>query len=228
MTMFADTASDGLPARTGAPTSAVPRRAPARNGASGAARGRVRDPAEAECVAGIREGDEAAFSRAFRAHVTPLVRYARRFVPSEAAAQDVVMDVFLRLWRDRAAIPADLRLGAYLSVAVRNSALNAAAHGRVRRVLQERGAAEGWSPAMSEPRLTPDEELERSEAREELRRAYSTLPDRLRQVIELRWFQARSYQDIARELQIPVKSVDNHLAKGMRLLRAALRSQRRG
>lgn len=181
------------------------------------------DTPEAALVAGIRSGDEDMLARAFREHVTLLVRYARRFVPTEAAAQDVVMDVFLRLWRDRAALPADLRLGAYLNVAVRNAALNAAAHLRVELSWRQRGAAEGWSPAMGAPLLAPDEELERNEAKEELRRAYLTLPERLRQVMELRWFQGRSYKEIARELRVSPKSVDNYLAKGMRLLREALR-----
>lgn len=196
--------------------------APAKSTPSG-----ERGGAEAEWVAGIRAGNEDAYSQAFRAHATPLIRYARRFVSSEAAAQDIVMDVFLRLWRDRDKMPLDLRLGAYLNVAVRNSALNAAAHGRVEQSWQQRGVAEGWSPAMSAPRLMPDEELERAEAKESIRRAYSALPDRVRQVIDLRWFQGQSYQEIARELDVTVKAVDNYLAKGMRLLRQALKGEPR-
>lgn len=181
--------------------------------------------ADAAWVVGIRDGNEEAFSAAFRAHVTSLVRYARGFVGSDALAQDIVMDVFLRVWRDRRALPSDLRLGAYLNTAVRNAALNALAHGRVEATVRERGTAEGWSPAMSIPRLVPDEEVERAEAKEALRRAYTALPARLRQVIELRWFHGLSYQEIARELHVSVKSVDNYLAKGMRLLRESLKNE---
>jgi RNA polymerase sigma-70 factor (ECF subfamily) len=181
--------------------------------------------ADAGWVAGIRDGSEEAFSAVFRAHVAPLVRYARGFVRSDALAQDIVMDVFLRVWRDRRALPSDLRLGAYLTTAVRNAALNALAHGRVEAAVRERGAAEGWSPAVSIPRLVPDEEVERTEAKEALRCAYTALPARLRQVIELRWFHGLSYQAIARELHVSVKSVDNYLAKGMRLLREALKDE---
>lgn len=225
--MFADVGPSGPSSGDGAPAAVDPRRTSTRDAAPGNSRSERPGPDEAAWVPGIKNGDEEAYSEAFRAHATPLVRYARRFVVSEAAAQDIVMDVFLRLWRDRTAIPSDLRLGAYLSVAVRNSALNAAARGRVERACRERGAAEGWSPAMSAPRLAPDEELERSEAKVKIRRAYSTLPDRLRQVMELRWFQGCSYQVIAHELQISPKSVDNYLAKGMRLLRQALKEERR-
>jgi RNA polymerase sigma-70 factor (ECF subfamily) len=181
--------------------------------------------ADSAWVAGIRDGSEEAFSAAFRAHVAPLVRYARGFVRSESVAQDIVMDVFLRVWRDRRSLPSDLRLGAYLNTAVRNAALNALAHGRVEAAVRERGTAEGWSPAMGIPRLVPDEEVERAEAKEALRSAYTALPARLRQVIELRWFHGLSYQEIARELHVSAKSVDNYLAKGMRLLREALKNE---
>lgn len=228
MTMFARAGPDEAPTREAQPTSTHPRSASAPQKDADLERATARDPAEASLVAGIRGGDEEAFARAFRTHAVPLVRYARRFVHAEAAAQDIVMDVFLRLWRDRAAIPSDLRLGPYLNVAVRNAALNAAAHLRVELSWRQRGAAEGWSPATSAPVLAPDEELERSEAKEELRRAYATLPDTIRRVMELRWFEGRSYQDIARELRLSVKSVDNYLARGMRLLREAFASRREG
>lgn len=179
--------------------------------------------AEAEWTAGIRDGDEEAFSRAFRAFVAPLTGHARKLVSSEAAAQDIVMDVFLKLWRNRRSLPPDLRLGAYLHTAVRNAALNVLTHARVETSCQERSAAEGWSPAMGAAQLTPDEALERAEAKQALRCAYLTLPTRLREVMERRWFQGQSYQEIARELHVSVKSIDNYLAKGMRLLREALK-----
>lgn len=180
---------------------------------------------EAAWVAGIRTDKEDAFAEAFRAYLTPLVRSARRIVSSEAAAQDIVMEVFLKLWRTRRSLPADLRLRAYLHVAVRNAALDAVAHARVEALCEEHGIAEGSSPAMGTPELAPDAAFERAEAKEAVRRAYLALPRRLRQVIELRWFEGQSYQEIARALDVSVKSVDNYLAKGMRLLREALKDR---
>lgn len=108
--MFARAGSDGPPGSDPARASSSPRDGSAREHEEEARRATERDPRDEALVVGIRRGDEEAFARAFRTHVTPLVRYARRFVSTEAAAQDVVMDVFLRLWRDRATMPADLPL----------------------------------------------------------------------------------------------------------------------
>jgi len=176
-------------------------------------------------AASILKGEESDFIEAFRAFATPLIQFACRIVYAEAVAQDIVMDVFLKLWRKRESLPPDLRLEGYLYTAVRNAALDALAHARVEQVSAEQGIAEGWTPGMGTPGLSPDALLERAEAKEALRRAYDALPTRLRQVIGMRWFEGRSYQEIALELRISVKSVDNYLAKAMRLLREALGNQ---
>jgi len=173
-------------------------------------------------LTGIRNGNEENFAEAFRTFAIPLSQFACRIVYAEAVAQDLVMDVFLKLWRNRESLPADLRLEGYLYTAVRNAALDALAHARVEQASAQRGIAEGWTPGMGTPGLSADALLERAEAKEALRHAYEALPTRLRQVVGMRWFEGRSYQDIACELRISVKSVDNYLAKAMRLLRKAL------
>jgi RNA polymerase sigma-70 factor (ECF subfamily) len=194
---------------------------------SDAVEGASRQRADAAWVAGIRRGDEDAFSSAVRAYVTPLVACARRVVSSDARARDIVMDVFLQMWRDRLTLPADLSLGAHLHDAVRDAAFEAAAGGGAGAVQRERGANTGWPPAISgSPQPVPDEEVERAESKEALRRAYGTLPARLRRVMELHWCEGRSYEVIARELHVPVTSVDRYVAKGLQLLREALKGGR--
>ena len=177
-------------------------------------------------AAAIRAGDESAFDRLFRRHVTGLVRYASRIVSSDAVAQDIVMDVFTRLWRDRLSISANTRLPAYLRVAVRNACIDHLRHDRLEASIQEMSAVSGWTPGMSSTQLTPDEELERNEAKELVRRAFTSLPQRMRQVLELRWLGEKSYKEISKALDMPVKSVENYLGRAMRLLRDRMRRVR--
>ena len=228
MTMFAERAPSGRPGRDGAPESPVARRVAARRSPHEVSAGPERDPREAEWVSGIRDGRADSLADAFRFHATPLIKYAGKIVSSDAIAQDVVMEAFLRVWRDRLALPADTRLGAYLRVAVRNSCIDHLRHDRLETSLRELGASSGWSPAMSARPLTPHEELERSEAKEEVRRAYATLPARFREVLELRWLQELSYKEIAHELGMPIKSVENYLVRAMRLLRERMKGDTGG
>jgi RNA polymerase sigma-70 factor (ECF subfamily) len=174
-------------------------------------------------VHGLRAGDEHAFDQVFRWYATPLMRSAARIVSSDAVAQDVVMDVFMRLWRDRLALPTDLRLGAYLKASVRNSCIDHLRHERIETSVQAIAAASDWAPAMSASRPMPDEEMERREAKEALRRAIAALPQRMRLVLELRWLGEKSYGEISNELGIQVKTVENSLGRAMHILRGLLR-----
>lgn len=170
-------------------------------------------------AAAIRSGDECAFVELFRRHVTVLIRTAAHIVRSEAAAQDIVMDVFARVWRGRLSIPEDTRLPIYLGAAVRNACIDYLRHDRLEQSAHEMSVEGGWVPGMGTVPLTPEEELERSEAKELIRHAFTNLPKRMRQVLELRWLADKSYKEISRELGMPVKSVENYLGRAMRLLR---------
>ncbi|HET7552522.1 MAG TPA: sigma-70 family RNA polymerase sigma factor [Gemmatimonadaceae bacterium] len=172
-----------------------------------------------QLVAAIRSGDESAFVQLFRRNVTGLIRTASHIVRSETVAQDIVMDVFARVWRDRLSIPEDTRLPAYLTVAVRNACIDYLRHDRLELSVQEMSIEGGWAPGMSAVPLTPEQELERSEAKEFIRHAFTNLPRRMRQVLELRWLADKSYKEISKELGMPVKSVENYLGRAMRLLR---------
>jgi RNA polymerase sigma-70 factor (ECF subfamily) len=174
---------------------------------------------DSQLAVAIRSGDESAFVQLFRRHVTGLIRTASHIVRSEAVAQDIVMDVFARVWRDRLSIPEDTRLPAYLTVAVRNACIDYLRHDRLELSVQVMSIEGGWAPGMSTVPLTPDEELERSEAKELIRHAFTNLPQRMRQVLELRWLADKSYKEISKELGMPVKSVENYLGRAMRLLR---------
>src|SRR5436190_24323012 len=61
----------------------------------------ARDRRELEWLERIRTGDEQAFEALFRAYVEPLCAFAYSYVESEPAAQEIVQDLFARLWERR-------------------------------------------------------------------------------------------------------------------------------
>lgn len=174
---------------------------------------------DAALLEAIRTGDEEAFATIFRRHATPSIQYASRIVSSDVVAQDIVMDVFMRLWRGRLALPPDTNLGAYVRASVRNSCMNYLRHHRIEASIEAMGAASGWAPAMSVAPLMPDEDLERIEAKEIVRHALTALSPRLRLVLEMRWLGEKSYKEIATELGMQVRSVETSVARAMRILR---------
>src|SRR6266516_5130210 len=91
----------------------------------------ARDRRELEWLERLRTGDEEAFESLFRAYVEPLCAFAYSYVESEPAAQEIVQDLFARLWERRDSLEVPRNVQAYLYGATRNRAIN---HLRNRRV----------------------------------------------------------------------------------------------
>jgi RNA polymerase sigma-70 factor, ECF subfamily len=158
---------------------------------------------EAELVARLRAGDESACEALFLAHFEALWRFAHGYVRSRAVAEEVVQEVFLQLWRDRA--QAELRgsARAWLFAAVRNHALNHVRHERVVARLADRVAASAAVPdespvAMGAPLGDVEGELEARDLDAVVERAIAALPERRRVAMSLRWNQGLSAPEIAR------------------------------
>jgi RNA polymerase sigma-70 factor (ECF subfamily) len=157
----------------------------------------------------------------FDAHAEALKRYARRMVRSREMAEDVVQDVFLRLWRvwDRVDIGPNTR--AYLYVATRSRALNYLKRERSeerRRMTLPRGIAgdEPALPAEGEARVEMDEIIRAIE------QVLAAMPPRQREVAALRLRHQLTTAEIAQRLSISPRTVEVHVARATKALRAQL------
>ena len=176
-------------------------------------------PESRELVERIRRGDAAAFRELFESCFEPLRRYAYRMLRSREEAEDVVHDVFLRVWRQRDRLEPACNLRAYLFAAARNRALD-----RLRRRRMEEGWSDTAAASVMGERADADADaaLEIEETADAIRRAVEALPLRQRQVITLRWRRQMSYAEIAAELRIAEKTVGIHVGRALRRLRAML------
>jgi RNA polymerase sigma-70 factor, ECF subfamily len=177
---------------------------------------------DASLVARVRAGDYEAFSTIFRAHHATLVAFARAYTRTEAEAEDVVQDVFVRVWDRRADWRVRESVRAYLFGATRNYALNA---------VRDRGTAERWAEAVAqEPTLiglraepaSPDAALNAAELDAVVTRAIARLPHRARLVYTLRWRHGLTYAEIADTLAISLKTVESQIRKALSRVRRAL------
>jgi RNA polymerase sigma-70 factor (ECF subfamily) len=169
-----------------------------------------------QLLARLRADDAAAFDALFRTGYAPLVRFTDRMVRDAAAAEELVQEVMLELWRRRHALDPAGSAQAYLFQAARNRALN---HLRHRRVV-----------ARTEPLLADDEAVapsalatvEETELEDAVRAAVATLPPRCRQVFELSRGRGLRYAEIAGLLGVSVKAVEAQMGRALRHLRARL------
>lgn len=179
---------------------------------------------DATWIARIRAGDNEAFERVFRRFYPMLLRTAARLVRGQDVADDIVMDVFLTMWRKRSELAIRGDIGAYLHTAVRHRALNALSRQRLERSWQGVFAAEGTSPAFSEHHRGVHEALEQEELETQCAEAMARLPMRARQVAQMRFIDRMGRTEIAATLGISVSTVKAHLTTALRALRASFRA----
>lgn len=170
----------------------------------------------------IRAGDEAAFEELFSAYYPALCGFAQSYVRAPDVAEELVQDVFLRIWEGHAHWNPTNGIRAYLFAACRNRALDHRKHERIvaRTAKEARGA--GRAPGLGQPALSPDNEMQAAELQEALRRAVHELPERRRAVVILRWQHGLTHAEIARVLGISVKGVETQFGRAIASLRDRL------
>lgn len=162
-------------------------------------------------------GTTEAFDALVRANYGRLCGFALRLLGSREAAEDVVHDVLLHIWRDRARFTFNDPLP-YLYRSVRNRIISdrrqQAARGRL---LAELGEGADFTREDDVSAALESDDLARAAAR-----AVEALPERCRLIFTMRREQGLSYAEIARVLDISVKTVENQMTRAGKLLRARL------
>ncbi|HEX5724445.1 MAG TPA: sigma-70 family RNA polymerase sigma factor [Longimicrobiaceae bacterium] len=182
--------------------------------------------AEAELLARLRAGEEAAFEQLVREHTPVLLRLARRLLRAEDEARDAVQDVFVSVFRGLPRFRAESRLGTWVYRIGLNACLSrlrardAAAEETSLDDLLPRFLADGHAVV---PSLRwPDAGAERRETREEVRRCIDRLPESYRTVILLRDIEELTTEEAAEALGVSPGALKVRLHRARQALRALL------
>lgn len=161
------------------------------------------------------------FDQIFKKYHTPLFLYAHKFVSDENTALDLVQDTFAVFWEKNKTIKDEEHVKAFLFASIRNAALNHLKHEKVIQKHQEKEVTE-----LRKMELFHYESGERSLIeKESLQRIYSTidkLPDIYREVIELSRFEGLKNHEIAERINVPIRTVETRLFRGLATLREKL------
>lgn len=170
-------------------------------------------------VARCRTGDQRAWEELVAATVHDIYRLAISFARSRAEAEDLTQEVYLRIWQhlDHYQVGSSFRAWAYR--VARNLFIDA-----YRRSRQERRAT--WVDPEFLTTLAGGEDPHtlsvRRQRLELARNALADLPEELAQLILLRDLADWSYEELARELDIPLGTVKSRLNRARRELAAAM------
>ena len=168
-------------------------------------------------VEALKAGDETAFEMIFRTYYPALCNYAFTYVRDKDEAEEIVQSCFLNVWEKRGSIDIHTSLKSYLYAMVRNAGLNRLKHEKIR----EKHAAEVLvtSETSSE---SVSQKIHASELETRIMEAMEKLPTQCRLVFKLSRFEELKYAEIAEQLNISIKTVENQIGKALKIMREQL------
>ncbi|HTL09798.1 MAG TPA: RNA polymerase sigma-70 factor [Chitinophagaceae bacterium] len=170
-----------------------------------------------QVTAATRLSADKAFEQLYKSSFKGLCTYAYTIVKDEANAEEIVQQVFFTIWDKKNRFDFDLPLTAYLYRAVHNASLNHLKHQKVRTGAEPEIASQWKQAAEPADKKTIHKELE-----QRLSTALNELPAQCRIIFQLSRFEYLKYHEIARELGLSAKTVENQMGKALRLMRSKL------
>ena len=168
----------------------------------------------------IANGDHGAYEALFKEHYRPLCAFAFQYVKSSDDAEEVVQDLFVKLWQDRKKLNITSSLKAYLFTAVRNRSLNAINKLKRNEALSDEMVDIDQNLPTGQAGEVDEDEEEMRNAR--VRSAIEQLPEMRRKVFKMSRFDGLKYREIAEKLGISIKTVENQMGSALKTLRTEL------
>ncbi len=177
-----------------------------------------------EIVTRFINGDEQAFKFIFHFFYPRIYHFIRAYIPGDDLAEDVVQDTFLTLWNKRNDLKADTHINAWLYTVARNACL--------KKIRDDKSGKVHYKSRLNELELEMNMEalagVDTSELifREIERIIADTLeglPPQCRRIFEMSRFESMKNAEIAGELEISVKAVENQMTKALKIFRNTLK-----
>ncbi|TAF47311.1 MAG: RNA polymerase sigma-70 factor [Runella slithyformis] len=165
----------------------------------------------------LQVGDEGAFREIYKRYWKPLAKTAMSKLRSEADVEEILQEVFMRLWEKRATSKID-SLKAYLFAALKYQIID---HYKAQ-LLAERYANQALAK-QTEPDNAPDREVHFQQIIQIFENVLQQLPEKTRSVFSLSRLENKTVREISDLLQIPERTVEYHITQSLKTLRLHLK-----
>jgi RNA polymerase sigma-70 factor (ECF subfamily) len=165
------------------------------------------------------DGDKGDFESLFQHQYQPLCRFAYSLVESDVLAEEIVSDVFIKIWKNRDQLIIKSSLQSYLITAVRNQSID-----YLRKMVRQRTQPEEHCKSLPSNYSNPEESAISDELESQIERAIDSLPRQGRTIFRMSRDQGLKYHEIAEQMQISVKTVETHMGRSLKYLREVLKA----
>jgi RNA polymerase sigma-70 factor, ECF subfamily len=168
---------------------------------------------DAGLISAIRAGDQSAMAALYDRYSSMVYSVALRVLGETGAAEDVLQDVFMQLWRNPATFDANRgSLGAWLAVISRNRAIDALRKRRPENDIED-------VVVSVEPDMAGD--ADRARVSQKVRGLLATMPAPQRAALEMAYFEGLTHSEIAAKAGEPLGTIKTRIRTGLLALRKA-------
>lgn len=173
---------------------------------------------EAQLVRSLSKGNVLAFNTLFRAYSGRLYRFAYGYLKSEAVSEELVQEVFTRIWENRKSLKSEYSFKSYLFTIAFN-------------IIKKQFRRETCNSEYFRTRVTEDFDLETTKKinydslRQYISELVDKMPGRRKEIFIKSRFEGLSIKEISEELNISHKTVENQLTVALKFLRNNIRRE---
>jgi len=160
---------------------------------------------------------EKVFEEVYKTYFKALHAYAFSILDDTEQAEEMVQQVFLKLWERKDRIEIHSSMQAYLYRSVFNESMNFLKHEKVKQAHVSFVKHTTTESGNNHQRTIDSRELESN-----IRRAMNQLPEQCRTIFQMSRFEELKYREIADKLQLSVKTIENQMGKALKIMRAEL------
>jgi RNA polymerase sigma-70 factor (ECF subfamily) len=170
-----------------------------------------------QLINGLKRGDRTVFEHIFRNYYPELCRFVLRYLPDKLIAEEVIQDLFCKLWFRREELIINTSLKSYLFRAAVNFSLNHIRHQEMQRKYVDYVGFEVDDVSAGSPE-DADDELSGL-----FHKALLELPEKRREIFEMSRFEGLKYHEIAKKLGINIKTVETQMTRALEFMRNYLK-----
>lgn len=168
---------------------------------------------EKELIILLKEGDEKAFTTLYRRYWSKVYNFSRLYLSSILEIEEVVQEVFVKVWESRSLLREDDNFKGFLFVITRNLVFN-----QFRRSFNENAYKQTVLSSIM-PYYNLEEELTAADLQEFIEKMVKELPPRQQEVFNLSRNAHLTYKEISIHLNISEKTVERHINEALKFLK---------
>jgi len=164
----------------------------------------------------LQKGDDKAFDELYHGYKVPAMRFCNSILKDTEESENIIQEVFIKIWNRKSNINPELNFTSYLFTIIKNRVFDHLKEVKKNDILKEKF----WDNILEYQAIDNDLKEERFD---KIKEAVNGLSEKRRKIIKLNYEEGKSYDEIAKQLNISKNTVKNQLVKAKQVIRKQLK-----